>query len=264
VEELAAMSLSERRKLFQPQRAEIVVAGAVILEAVLKRLEVQTIQAVDQGLRDGVLVDLIRKRSPEEADTTLADAAIEFGEKLRIDTNHAKQVARLSLALFDQLASLHHLPQSSRALLEIAALLHDVGHSVNHARHHKHGYYLIRNADLPGMSEHEQELIALIARFHRRSPPETDHPDMQQLSKDERETVRKLATLLRVADSLDRGHHQNVITVRAHNTAGGVKLHLTGRSALDLEIWDTEQEAALFRRVFQKKLDLNARVRRAA
>jgi exopolyphosphatase/guanosine-5'-triphosphate,3'-diphosphate pyrophosphatase len=224
---------------------------------------VKTIQAVDQGLRDGVLVDLIRRRSPE-ADTTVAEAALEFGEKLRLDVGHAKQVAGLSLSLFDQLASLHRLNRSSRALLEIAALLHDVGHSVNYARHHKHAYYLIRNADLPGLSDHERDLAALIARYHRRSAPETDHPDMQSLPKEEREMVRKLATLLRLADSLDRGHHQNVIGLRAHNSPAAVTLSLRGRSALDLEIWDTEHEAPLFRRVFQKKLELISRVRRSA
>src|SRR5205823_9555027 len=128
---------------------------------------------------------------------------------------HAKEVARLSLALFDDLASLHQLPAAARPYLEAAALLHDIGHALSHQRHHKHTHYLILNADLPGLSDRERRLVACIARFHRRSPPEPWHESLEGLNANEVRIVRKCSTLLRVADSLDSSHNQPVVKMSA-------------------------------------------------
>jgi exopolyphosphatase/guanosine-5'-triphosphate,3'-diphosphate pyrophosphatase len=158
--------------------------------------------------------------------------------------------------LFDALAPLHQLPPEHRALLEAAALLHDVGHTVSYQRHHKHSYYLIKNADLPGLADRERDLVALVARFHRRSPPERKHADMAALSSEDFRTVRMLATLLRLSDSLDRSHHQSVKAVEARTSKSAVVLTLRARAPVDLEVWDAQHEAALFRRVFGRKLEL--------
>lgn len=254
VEELADMDLEKRRKRFDPRRADIVTAGAVILESVMKHLKVQTVTAVDRGLREGVLVDLVRRKKQQAGDHSLSEAAIGIGRRFGFGEAHGRQVAKLALTLFDSLAPVHKLPAAARPWLETAALLHDIGHAVNYQRHHKHAFYLISNVDLPGLSERERLMVATIARFHRRSTPEINHELMAPFTTVERRVVRKCATLLRVADSLDRSHHQPVQKLVLASRGRTVWLKVKSRQAIDLELWDVEHEVALFREVFGRTL----------
>jgi exopolyphosphatase/guanosine-5'-triphosphate,3'-diphosphate pyrophosphatase len=260
VEEMADLTLADRRRRYEPRRAEIIVAGAVILEAALRQLRLESVVAVETGLRNGILRDLVR-RSPSAAAAAAegrSEAALALGRRFGFDEKHARQSSRLALQLFDQLAHLHGLPASARGLLEAAALLHDVGHAVSPQRHHKHTFYLVANADVPGFSDQERKLVALVARYHRRSPPERDRPDLEDLSAAEFRTVRRLVALLRVADALDRSHHQPVQDLRAQVRGGAVRLLARTRQELDLELWDVAREAALFRQVFGKRLETTA------
>ncbi len=256
VEELAKMDLPKRRKRFDPKRADIVVAGAIILEAVLKHLKLDAVTAVDRGLRDGLLRDMVRRRKVDHQDTSLHEAAMVVGRRFGFGEPHSKQVARLALALFDDLATLHQLPASARPWLEVAALLHDVGNAVNYQRHHKHSQYLIQNADLPGLSDREKLVIGCIARYHRRSAPALGHEGMVGLTPQEARLVRKCATLLRVADSLDRSHRQPISKLSASVSGSKVQVKLSSRTPIDLELWDVEHELPLFREVFGKSLTL--------
>jgi exopolyphosphatase/guanosine-5'-triphosphate,3'-diphosphate pyrophosphatase len=255
VDELADLSLDEKRQLFEGRRADIIAGGAVVLEALMRHLGLRTVTRTDRGLRDGVLVDVMR-RAARGYDGSLAETAVAMGRRFYFDEKHGRQVARLALRLFDDLAALHRLPAAARPLLEVAALLHDVGNAVSYQRHHKHTYYLIHNADLPGLADRERLLAALIARFHRRSPPEAGHELLEGLSKAELALVRKASILLRVADSLDRSHHQPVHDVRAVAGPAAVTVRVRARGAVDLELWDAQHEAALFRRVLGRRLDL--------
>ncbi|WP_257448170.1 Ppx/GppA phosphatase family protein [Archangium lipolyticum] len=257
VETLAEMPPERRRKRFDPRRADIIVAGATILERVARHLGVESVTAVNRGLRDGLLVDLMYRQDETREDTSLADAALAMGRRLLFDEKHARQVAKLALTLFDDLAALHNLPLSCRPYLETAALLHDVGNAVSYERHHKHTYYLIHHGDIPGLADREREIVARVARYHQRSPPELNHSGMVGLSPAEARLVRKLATLLRVANSLDGSHHQPVKELRAVNGRDAVSLHLKSRQPVDLELWNVEREAGLFRRVFGKRLSLH-------
>src|SRR5262249_23101570 len=117
-------------------------------------------------------------------------------------------------------------------------------------------YYLIQNADIPGLADRERELVARIARYHRKSPPEGAHPFMEGLSPTEARIVKKASTLLRVADSLDRSHHQPVGDGRARAVKTGVELRVQARAPVDLEVWDLEHEMALFQRVMGKRLNV--------
>ena len=224
VEALARMSLAERRRHLDPKRAEIIVGGAAVLAAAMRALRLESIHAVDTGLRNGILIDL--------------------------------HVGALAVTLFEDLAELHDLPPASRRLLEVAAILHDVGNAVSFHRHHKHTLYLVANADLPGLSNRERELAALVARFHRRSLPARGRADLASLSPSELVTVRKLAAILRLANALDASHQQHVRSVRAAERGGGVTLRLRTRGAVDLELWDAAREAAFFREVFRRRLEL--------
>ncbi|KFA88920.1 Ppx/GppA phosphatase family protein [Archangium violaceum] len=257
VETLAEMTPERRRKRFDPRRADIIVAGATVLERVAKHLGVETVTGVNRGLRDGLLVDLLYRQDETREDHSLADAAVAMGRRLLFDEKHARQVAALALTLFDDLAALHQLPLSCRPYLETAALLHDVGNAVSYERHHKHTYYLIHNGDIPGLADQERELVARVARYHQRSPPELNHSGMAGLSTTEARLVRKLATLLRVANALDSSHHQPVKELRAVNGRDAVSLHFKSRQPVDLELWTVERETALFRRVFGKRLALH-------
>jgi hypothetical protein len=253
VEDLVDTSPAQRRKRFDARRAEIVCAGAVILEQLVKHLGLESVTAVQRGLREGILVDLIRRKDSGE-DHSLHEAALVVGRRFHFDEAHATQVTRLSLQLFDDLAPLHNLPASARPLLEVAGLLHDVGNAVSYQKHHRHSYYLIQNAEIPGLRERERELVARIARYHRRSPPDPSHSGMEGLGPGEIRVVRKLATLLRVADSLDRSHRQSIVRLQARLLPNAVMVKLRARSPLDLELWDATHEAGLFRRVLGRKL----------
>lgn len=254
VERLAKMDADKRRKRFDPRRADIVVAGAVVLEAVLQHLKLESITAVDRGLRDGILRDLVKRRKVDRDDSSLHDAAVAAGLRFGFSREHGEQTAKLALQLFDQLAAVHQLPAAARPWLEVAALLHDVGHAVNYQRHHKHSQYLIQNADIPGLTDREKLLSALIARFHRRSAPEAGHEALEPLTAAELRQVRKCATLLRVADSLDRSHHQPVRQVIASSRGRQVHLTLKSKSPVELELWDVGREVPLFREVFGRGL----------
>jgi exopolyphosphatase/guanosine-5'-triphosphate,3'-diphosphate pyrophosphatase len=260
VERLADMDTARRRKRFDARRADIIVAGAVILEAVLKHLALERVTAVDRGLREGVLNDLLKRRKsePEDDDQALIETALAIGRRFGFGDAHAEHVAMLSLALFDQLQAVHGLPPEARRWLNVAALLHDVGHAVSYQRHHKHSQYVIQNADLPGITERERVLCGLIARFHRRSAPSVEHEAFEPLDDAEVRTVRRCATLLRVADALDRSHHQPVQALKANVRGGVVRLSLKSRTSIDLELWDAAHELELFRDVFRKRLVFRA------
>jgi exopolyphosphatase/guanosine-5'-triphosphate,3'-diphosphate pyrophosphatase len=258
VEKLAGQSVAERRARFEPRRAEIIVAGAVILEGAMRHLGLESIVAVDTGLRNGILVDLAR-RSPEATAAAAAGraaAALAFGRRFNFDEAHARHTARLALELFDQLADVHGLPASARGLLEAAALLHDVGHAVSPTRHHKHTFYLVSSADIPGFSDRERLLVALVSRYHRRSAPERHRADLAGLPSGEFRLVRRLVALLRIADALDRSHHQPVLSVRSARRNGVVSVRAKTRGAVDLELWDVAREAPLFRSVFGTRIQV--------
>ena len=255
LEDLSEMSPEARRKRFDPGRAEIVVAGAAILDAAVRHLGLASVSAVDTGLRHGVLVELAR-RSGAVSDRSTGEALVEFGRRFAFDERHARHVAGLALQLYDAAERLHRLPPGARRLLEAAALLHDVGHSVSPHRHHRHTFYLVANADLPGFADRERELVALVARYHRRSAPSRDKADLKALSSADLRAVRALAALLRVADALDRSHQQLVRSLHLQLAGQVARLRLRAAGPVDLEAWDVRREAPLFRRVFGRRLDL--------
>ena len=255
VDALAEMSLAERARELDPRRAEIIVAGAAVLEAAMRHLRLGAVAAVDTGLRNGILVELARTNGGA-VDASRGDALVAFGRRFGFDEGHATQVARLALEIHDRLAPVHRLEPLHRRILEAAALLHDVGHAVSVQGHHKHTYYLVANADLPGFSDHERQLVAVVARYHRRSAPSRGRGDLKDLTAAELRAVRKLTAILRVADALDRSHHQPVRRLGTSVRGRTVRLAISARGPIDLELWDAEREAALFRRVFGRRLVL--------
>jgi len=255
---LARMTLPERRRHFDPRRAEIVAAGAVVLEAAMRHLGLESVAAVDTGLRNGLLLDLLRRGSAED-DHTAAEAALALGRRFGFDERHAVQVGALAVTLFEDLSAVHRLPAAARRVLETAAILHDVGNAVAFHRHHKHTWYLVANADLPGLDGQERTLAALVARYHRRSLPDRQRADLAHLAPGELTALRKLVALLRVANALDASHQQPVRSLGARAAPGRVHLALRARGPLDLELWDLGREAGFFRQVFRRRLEVGTR-----
>ena len=193
-----------------PKRADIILGGALVLEQVMAELGIATMVVSDYALREGVLLDA-RERQAGGALHQLHDLrrrnVAHLVEAMDDDPAHSAQSARLALVLFDELAPFHGLDDHARELLEAGALLANVGQFVSHDKHHKHSYYVIRNSDhLTGFTDHEIELIALIARYHRKSAPKDSHAEFGALRPADQALVRACAGILRIAIGLDRTH----------------------------------------------------------
>ena len=219
---LAGVSTVDKRRQLpgvDERRADILLAGSIVLEQTMVELGIDRIVVSDYALREGVLLDAVQR----ERGATLHHlrdlrrrSVVRLGELMDEDPEHSARVATHALALFDELRDRHGLGDDSRELLEAAALLCNVGQFVSHDKHHKHTYYVIRNSDrLAGFTDHEIELIALMARYHRKSAPKPVHPEYAALRDDDQDRVRALAGLLRVAVALDRSHAGLVTGLRA-------------------------------------------------
>ncbi len=269
---LAARELSERRQMpgLSPERADIIIAGVIILLEVMRHLKVNRLCVSARGIRHALINRMISgsgstRRNGASSPRQRVDAAEAFAAALSWEQKHARQVQRLSLALFDQLQGALELDPEERDLLSAAALLHDVGYVVSYHKHHKHSYHLIAHAQLDGFSPREREVIALVARYHRASPPRRRHDAWAALPRSDRTLVERLSALLRVADALDRRHTQVVAELRASVSRRRVRLALYGRSDLSVEIHAAEEKADLFNRIFAHELQLcSVAVRRSA
>jgi exopolyphosphatase/guanosine-5'-triphosphate,3'-diphosphate pyrophosphatase len=254
---LRATPLAERRETpgLNPRRADIIVAGAAAVSRLAKRLGTQQILVNSGGLRDGLLLGMIEERFPSEARKSAGpvsrlDSARAFARQCRSSERHCEHVAQLATQLFDGLAERFGVPADSRELLEAGALLHDIGYVINHAKHHKHAYHLILNGDLQGFTQRELEIVACVARYHRKAFPKKRHTAFARLERADRRLVRALAGMLRVADGLDRTHTQRISAVTCATHRGFVELTLQARTDPRVEIWDAERKAGLFQRAF--------------
>ena len=221
----------------------------------MQHLRVESIRAVDTGLRNGILLDLVRRSPPPRPPSRpAARPPCSRSGGGSGSTSPRPPDAPPRAGALRSAGGLHGLAASARSLLGAAALLHDVGHAVSPNRHHKHTFYLVSSADLPGFSDRERLLVALVGRYHRRSAPERHRPDLEALPPGEFQTVRRLVALLRVADALDRSHQQPVVSIRAARKNGVTRIAARTRGPMELELWDTAREAPLFRAVFRSGL----------
>ncbi|HET9468693.1 MAG TPA: Ppx/GppA phosphatase family protein, partial [Vicinamibacterales bacterium] len=263
--EVTDRSIGERMKLpgLDPRRADLIVSGAVLLDTILQKLEADEITLCDFALREGLVLDYIQRNRKHIAQAgqypdVRRRSVIELAERCSYWPEHASQVARLSLSIFDQTRSAHVLTDREREWLEFAALLHDIGTHISYPRHHKHSYYLIKNGDLRGFEPSEAEIIALVARYHRKSAPSKSHADFGALGSKKRKIVRTLAAILRFAETLDRSHAQAVTGIEMHDRGKEylVKLRTTGDA--ELELWAAHRQIAPLERALGKPIRLSA------
>jgi exopolyphosphatase/guanosine-5'-triphosphate,3'-diphosphate pyrophosphatase len=215
------------------------------------------------GLKEGLVLDLVDELRNHTAhwdrrEGEIRTAAILLGRRFFFDEAHASQVAKLSLTLFLELGELHGLKSRERRLLLAGALLHDIGQYVSYRGHHKHSQYLITHSELPGFSPAELTAVGLLARYHRRAEPKDSHPGFLDLSEADREVVRKLAAILRVADALDREHVARVASLRPRVESDAVVLEIETRGDLALEEWALQKKGQMFEGVYGKPIRLEA------
>ncbi|MCY4486217.1 MAG: Ppx/GppA phosphatase family protein [Deltaproteobacteria bacterium] len=264
LKELSRLSVAQRQDKYgmKPDRADVVLPATIVLsEVVSKVLGSHGIYSPDVGLKDGVLVEII-DRFKHSWDTTseeteIIKAAATLGQKYHFHLGHARQVRYLSELLFDQLKPLHGLPAEARMLLRVAATLHDIGDFVSLSGHHKHSFYLIRNSDIVGLGGRQLELIANVARYHRKAFPNAQkHEPFRALSESEREWVGKLAAILRVADALDHEHRSTVNDLKVRIQRRSVTIDLQSMGPCLLERWQMDEKARLFQEVFGRSIEL--------
>jgi exopolyphosphatase/guanosine-5'-triphosphate,3'-diphosphate pyrophosphatase len=253
--------LAQRREIpgLNPKRADIIVAGAAVVARLSRHLGTLRVLVNDRGIRDGVLLSMIEDLpgtvAPSRAPVaTRLEAARRFARQCRSNERHCEHVAALAGQVFDALGDAFALPAPARDVLQAAALLHDVGYLINHEKHHKHAYHLIMHGDLRGFSAREIELIANVARYHRRAFPNKRQENFARLDRGERRLVRRLAGILRVADGLDRTHSQAVTGLQCRVGDGWVRVLLTATRNPAIEIEDAQRKAGLFERAFRSDL----------
>ena len=255
LDELTSHTTAKRRTAvpgLEPARADIIVAGALILDTLATRFGVERFVYSEDALREGVLLDSIaRRRDRPDRDPMphLRDVArrgvARLMERCDEDPVHSEHVARLALSLFDDLADLHALGGVERGYLEAGALLANVGLVVSHSKHHLHSYYVIRNSELPGFTDAEIEIVALVARYHRKSRPKPSHLPYATLPEATQRTVRVLAGILRVAIGLDRSHDGRVLEVHVSDDERRIRLDVVADDDVGLEIYAARQRADL-------------------
>ena len=260
VEELAGMEPEQRAKKYdlRPDRADVIVPAGVIFEHITKRAGVRQIMVPFVGLVDGVLLDLARVAGAEgkkelETSQTL-NAAHAVMKKYDHDPKHSRHVASLALSLFDQLKDVHRLGKRERLLLEIAALLHEVGNFISGPGHHRHAHYIISETPILGLNDEEVQVVANVARYHRKAPPDPGHENYAALSERARDQVRALAAILRLADALDHDHRQHVLGVSAKTKDSQLTLKARTRGDVTLDEWSVgEKGGDLFKQEFALK-----------
>jgi exopolyphosphatase/guanosine-5'-triphosphate,3'-diphosphate pyrophosphatase len=272
IEQLGPMSVEERAAVpgIGPDRAEIIVAGIGIASAIMKRLGAETLQVHDRGIRDGLLLSMMHELFPETAESSDTPdrlrAVRRFAERCNYERNHSEHVTELAIQIFDQLAEQLDgaasdngdrpppppalLDPASRELLATAGVLHDVGYLVNYSRHHRHSYHLIMHSDLAGFDHRELEVVANVARYHRRAHPKKSHPNFARLAPDEQERVRALAAILRIADGLDRAHAGNVERVKVEIERHTAWFTVEAEREPEVDLWGAARKSQLFPKVF--------------
>ncbi len=262
LEWLTRLTVEERRAVagLNPERADIIVAGVAVAAETLAHFRATGLTVSAFGLREGLLLHLAgqhRVRGGKEP--SRARALRRFADRCRTDRRHVEQVLRLARQLYDHLGKRLGCEEGDWPLLEAASLLHDVGQLVSYKGHHKHSYHLISHAESLPLSPQERLVVAIISRYHRKAPPSKQHPEYAMLDKPDRDRVKRLAALLRVADGLDRGHVAAVETMRLRLTTTRFIVEVAPRLAstdLKLELWGASRKSDLLGKLLGVEVDV--------
>jgi len=262
IELLSPLTLEQRRKVpgINPERADIIIAGAVILETFMKELSLDEIAITGRGLQDGLLVDYLSRIDNFPLLGELSSrqrSVLQLGRSCGINEVHARTVTSLVLEMFDSAKSqgLHDFSDNERELMEYAAFLHDIGSFISYTNHHAHSYYIIRNSELLGFNEREVRFMATLAKFHRKKSPKKKDLEITDLDAREKSALRLLSSFLRLGESLDRSHAALIQHVRfSAADEQTARLEIIARGDCQLELWGIESEKKTFEKAFGKRL----------
>ncbi len=258
-ERIIAMPAEEIARVYQMHidEAESVGVALTIYAQIARAFEIREIGVPKIHLRTGLEIEMAtRSLWTSDFVRQVENSARLIAEKFHVDLRHAGHVAALCDRLFTALRDEHRLDSRYGILLRIAALLHEAGLFVNSRNHHKHSMYLIQNSDLFGLTQEDILLVALVARYHRRSVPRPTHPFYETLNPERRMAVQALAAILRVADALDRGHTQRVSDVALTREADRMVLTVAGADDLTVERAALREKGDLFEAVYGAPLAL--------
>ena len=241
------------------QRKDQVLAGAILIDEVFRRLDLKEIRVCRSALREGILLEYLDRHLPElqirrQVPDPRRRSVLDLGRRCHWHQAHSEHVAHLCMELFNRLRPLHGLGTKARELIEYGALLHDIGWHIARESHHKHSQYLILHGNLKNFSAEEVAVIASIARYHRKSDPSKGHEVYAMLSKRSRRTVRIGTALLRIADSLDRTHCSVITSLKCRIGKTRVDITLKGRGDAELEIWAARNKTRLFEKLFGREV----------
>lgn len=262
-DDVIGMNADERAGLkgIDEKRIELLPAGLVLVKYILTTFGIKEVKISSQALREGIILRYIQNELKDISKAPIVEdprkrSVLELVYKCDWHEEHSRHVAKLSLQIFDAFKEDLSLTDLDRELLEYAAWMHDIGYYISHRKHHKHALYIIRNSDLLGFKEDEIEVMANIARYHRRSTPKNRHPHFKSMISENKERVEKLAGILRVADGLDRSHYQNVRGMDIMKDEGSITIQISTEADPQLEIWGAMRKNSLFEEITDKKLHI--------
>jgi exopolyphosphatase/guanosine-5'-triphosphate,3'-diphosphate pyrophosphatase len=252
---------NERRSIpgLNPDRVDIIVAGVIVADELMAHFSANLLRVNERGIREGLILKALKKQRLLPAaprSRNWRDRVLEFARSCHNDEEHALQVARLARDIIDALADVFSFSEKERQMLEAAALLHDVGYFISYSGHHKHTYHLVRHADLFGFTPREREIVAHVARYHRKSLPKKKHEGFARLTPQDQLLVRQLGGILRLADGLDRRRIGAVTAIDCSLKSSAFKIRLQSEGDVSVELFGGKAKGDLFELAFGKKLAL--------
>ena len=261
---LVESTSTQRKKIdgLDAKRVDLIVAGAELMSIAMELFDISEMTVSEWALREGMVLDAVGRH--DEADWSDDPFAIRrasvqsLARRCSWPEAHSRHVARLALELFDQTRELHHLDDDDRELLEYGAFLHDIGEHVAHEGHDRHAAYLVHHGNLRGLTPASISVLTGLVRWHRRGDPKPNDDLVGTLDPDQRDRVRRLASILRIADGLDRGRKQIVTGVQVRLGPELVLLHIRADGDPELELWGARRKRELFERAFSREVEFTA------
>jgi exopolyphosphatase/guanosine-5'-triphosphate,3'-diphosphate pyrophosphatase len=262
VDQLLGMTRAERAEVpgIDAKRADQIVAGALLVRHVLHHIPtIRRIRLSKEALREGMVAHYIARKSDQIANLgriggVRRRSVFEMAIRYDWDEVHAQQVANFALELFDALVMLHRLGDRERELLEYAGLLHDVGYHISRSGHHKHALYLIQNGELRGFTPEEVQIVAHVARYHRKSLPKPTHASFYDMSASAQKTTLHLAAILRIAEGLDRSRFQHIHITSVTVDPADIYIRIKGVHDVQLDIWGALRWKDLMEILYKRSL----------
>lgn len=263
LDQLKGLTSSAREAKFElrPDRADVIVPAGMILQTIMQQAGVTALKIPGVGLKEGILIDSFRglrssdRHEPiQQREQQILAFSRGIANKYQVHLQHAESVRAYCLTLFDATKKLHGYNGEVRTLLQVTALLHDVGHFISSEDHHKHSYYIIKETPIVGLTDRQRLIVAIAARFHRRGLPKSGSLPMTDLTRPDQQIARTIAAILRVADCLDAEHLKTVKSLRVRRSLGAVTLLVKGTGEMKVEITALEGRKNLFESVFAVKL----------